>query len=199
MLNYRDLDWRLIGAVLLLSLIGEVLIMSAQYHAESEYRQNFYLRQLLWLLFAIIAFITVIHLPLRLFDVGAYMFYGVALALLVLVLVIGTSKLGGARRFFVLGPISLAPSDIGKVALVLALSRFFAYTKLPVVSWRRLLLSAAFMLLPAVMILRQPDLGTSLVFFVILFVLWLWSGLSPAYLFLILSPLVSLVAASHWL
>jgi rod shape determining protein RodA len=52
---------------------------------------------------------------------------------------------------------------------------------------------------PVALILKQPDLGTALVFFVILFALWFWSGLSPGYLFLILSPLVSLVAASHWL
>ena len=42
MLNYRDLDWKLIGAVLLLSLIGILLIMSAQYYADSSYRQTFY-------------------------------------------------------------------------------------------------------------------------------------------------------------
>jgi rod shape determining protein RodA len=197
MLNYRDLDWKLIGAVLMLSLIGVLLIMSAQHHAESTYRQTYYHRQLLWLLVAIIAFAVVIHLPLRLFDVGAYLLYGSAILLLVLVLVVGSSKLGGARRFFILGPLSLAPSDIAKVALVLALSRFFAYTKLPVTSSRRLALSAAFMLLPVVLILKQPDLGTSLVFFVVLFALWFWSGLSPGYLFLILSPLLSLVAASY--
>ncbi len=199
MLKYGDLDWKLILAVLALSLIGVLLIMSAQYHAESSYRQTFYLRQLLWLLVAIVAFAVVIHLPLRLFDLSAYLLYGISVALLILVLLVGSSKLGGARRFFTFGPISLAPSDIAKIALLLALSRFLAYTKLPVTSKRRLFLSAVMTLIPAVLILRQPDLGTSLVFFVILFALWFWSGLSLGYLFLIISPLVSLVAASHWL
>ncbi|MCP4684633.1 MAG: rod shape-determining protein RodA [bacterium] len=199
MLNYADLDWKLIGAVLLLSLIGVLLIMSAQYYADSEYRQTFYARQLLWLLFALIAFAVVIHLPLRLFDVGAYLLYGVSLTLLVLVLVLGSSRLGDANRFFTFGPISLAPSDIAKIAFVLAISRFFAYSKLAVTSKRRLAISAMMCLLPVALILRQPDLGTALVFFVVLFALWFWSGLSPGYLFLILSPLVSLVAASHWL
>jgi len=199
MLNYRDLDWKLIGAVLLLSLIGVLLIMSAQYYAESEYRQAFYARQLLWLLFALIAFAVVIHLPLRLFDVGAYLLYGISLALLIMVLIFGSSRLGDANRFFTFGPISLAPSDIAKIAFVLAISRFFAYTKLPVTSKRRLAVSAMMCVIPVALILKQPDLGTALVFFVVLFALWFWSGLSPGYLFLILSPLVSLVAASHWL
>lgn len=199
MLRYGDLDWKLIIAVLLLSLIGIMLIMSAQFHADSTYRQNFYERQLLWLVIALVVFAVVIHLPMRLFDVGGYLLYGVAIALLALVLIIGSSKLGGAKRFFVLGPINLAPSDIAKITVVLALARFFAYTKLPPTSFGRFLISMSLALVPAAMILKQPDLGTALVFSIILFALWFWSGLSPGYLFLILSPLASLVTASHWL
>jgi rod shape determining protein RodA len=199
MLKYGDLDWKLIGAVLALSLIGILLIMSAQYHAESDYRQHFYQRQLIWLGIALVVFAVIIHLPMRLFDISAYLLFAVSLALLGLVLAFGSSKLGGATRFFTFGPISLAPSDIAKVALILALSRFLAYTKLPVTSKRRLAVSAILAVIPAALILRQPDLGTSLVFFVVLLVLWFWSGLSVGYLFLILSPLASLVAASHWL
>ncbi len=198
MLNYRELDWQLIGAVLLLSLIGVLLIMSAQFYADSDFERDYFQRQLLWLAIALVAFVVVVHLPLRLMDFGAYLFYAVALGLLILVLLVGSTRLG-ATRWFSFGPINIAPSDIAKLALVLALSRFFAYTKLPPTSKRRLALSALMMLIPAVLILKQPDLGTSLVFFVILFVLWFWSGLSPWYMVLVLSPIVSLVAASHWL
>ncbi|MCK4372234.1 MAG: rod shape-determining protein RodA [candidate division Zixibacteria bacterium] len=198
MLNYRDLDWRIISAALFLSMIGILLIMSAQHYADSAYLQGFYLRQSLWLLIALTAFAVVIHLPLRLFDVSAYLFFGIALSLLVLVLLVGSSRMG-ATRWLSLGPINLAPSDVAKLALVLALSRFFAYTKLPPASKRRLAFTAILTLIPVMLILKQPDLGTSLVFWIILFALWFWSGLSPVYLILILSPLASLVAASHWL
>jgi rod shape determining protein RodA len=77
----------------------------------------------------------------------------------------------------------------------LTLARFFAYTKLPVTSKRRLLLSLILTAIPLALVVRQPDLGTALVFPVILLVMWFWSGLSPWFLLLILSPLVSLVAA----
>ncbi len=198
MLNYRDLDWRIISAALFLSMIGILLIMSAQHYADSAYSQGFYLRQSLWLLIALVAFAVVIHLPLRLFDVSAYLFFGITLSLLVLVLLVGSSRMG-ATRWFSFGPINLAPSDVAKLAVVLALSRFFAYTKLPPASKRRLAFTAILTLIPVMLILKQPDLGTSLVFWIILFALWFWSGLSPVYLILILSPLASLVAASHWL
>ncbi len=195
-LNYRELDWKLIGVVLLLSLIGILLIMSAQHYAKSSFERTYYLRQLLWLGIALFVFAVVIHIPLRVFDLTAYLLYAITVILLILVLVVGSPHMG-AMRWFSFGPINFAPSDIAKLTLVLALARFFAYTKLPPISKRRLALSAMLTVIPVALILKQPDLGTSLVFFVILFALWFWSGLPPLYLALILSPLVSLIAASH--
>jgi len=197
-LDYRQLDWRLIGAVLLLSLIGILLIMSAQYYADSDYAQNYFQRQLLWLAIALSVFTVVIHLPYRLFDVTAYLMYAVVLGLLVLVLFVGSTRTG-ATRWFSFGPINLAPSDIAKLTLIFALARFLAYTKLGSASKRRLALSFLLTMVPMMLILRQPDLGTAMVFPVILFGLWFWSGLSPLYLVLILSPIVSLITAWHWL
>jgi rod shape determining protein RodA len=198
MLNYASLDWRLIGAALFLSLFGILLIMSAQYYADSAFQQHYYLRQSMWLVIALVVFAIVLHLPLRLFDFLAPLLYVVSVGLLILVLFVGSARMG-ALRWFSFGPINFAPSDFAKVALIFVLARFFAYTKWSVISKRRLALSALLTLIPVALILKQPDLGTSLVFFVILFALWFWSGLSPLYMLLIISPLISLVAASHWL
>jgi len=197
MLGYRELDWKLIGAVLLLSLIGILLIFAAQHHADNEYVRHYYLRQSMWLVIALAVFAAIIHSPLRLFDYTAYLLYGVSVLLLILVLFVGTPRMG-AMRWFSFGPMNLAPADIAKVTLLFAMARFLAYTKLPVASKRRLAISAMLTAVPMMLILKQPDLGTSLVFPVMLFGLWFWSGLSPLYMILILSPLVSLVAASHW-
>jgi len=198
MLNYGALDWRLIGAVILLTLIGVVLIMSAQHGAGTDYERSYYLRQLMWLVVALVAFAVVIHLPLRLLDATAYMGYAVVLILLGLVLFVGSSR-SGATRWFSFGFINFAPSDVAKLTVLLALSRFFAYSKLPPASKRRLAMSAMLVAVPVALILKQPDLGTSLVFWAILFGLWFWSGLAPGYLILIVSPIVSFAAAFHWL
>jgi len=195
-LDYKLLDWKLISATLALSLIGVLLIRSAQHFADSSYQQTYYLRQLIWLAFALAVFLAVVHIPLRLFDVSAYVMLGASVFLLILVLLVGSSHMG-ATRWFSFGPVNLTPSDIAKLAVLVALSRFFAYTKLPPASKRRLAISAFLVALPVALILKQPDLGTSLVFWVILFSLWFWSGLSPIYLVLILSPIASLIAASH--
>ena len=198
MLNYRDLDWKLIVAVLALSLIGIGLIMSAQFHAESDYQKTYFERQSIWLAMSFLLFAIMIHLPMRLYDLSAYLLWGIAIILLIAVLLFGTSR-GGALRWISFGPMNLAPSDIAKLAVVLTLARFLAYTKLPTNSFRRLVVSCLLVAVPLMLILKQPDLGTSLVFIVILFIAWFWSGLSPWFLLMLVSPVLSLITASHWL
>ncbi|MEW5993116.1 MAG: rod shape-determining protein RodA [Candidatus Zixiibacteriota bacterium] len=188
-IEYRQLDWKLIAAALILSLIGILLIMAAQYHADDS---SHFLKQFIWLAVALGMFAVVIHLPLRLFDVTAYLFYAISVGLLILVLLVGTPRMG-ALRWFSFGPVNLTPSDIAKVTLVLALSRYLAYSKLQPTSTRRLAVTVALVLVPVLLIIRQPDLGTSLVFLVVLCVLWFWGGLSPVYLGLILSPIIALI------
>ena len=197
-LDYKQLDWKLIGAALLLSLIGILLIYSAQFDATSETSQNFYMKQMIWVGLALLVFLIVINIPLRMIDFMAYLFYALGLVLLMLVFFVGHAKYGAAR-WFSLGAINVTPSDIAKLALLIALSRFLAYTKLRTHSLSRLLISVAITFVPVAMVIGQPDLGTSLVFVALLFSLWYWSGMSPFYIILIISPLISLLAAFHWL
>jgi len=198
MLDYKQLDWKLIGAALALSIIGIFLIYSAQYDVQTGDSMNYYSRQIIWLAIALTLLVVMIHIPLRMIDFFSYIGYIVAFILLVLVLIIGQSK-GGAARWFSLGPVNFTPSDIAKLALMAALSRFLAYSKLPPESIKRLFISALLTIIPVVLILKQPDLGTSMVFVALLFSLWFWSGLSPFYLLLIVSPMFSLIAAFHWI
>ncbi|MFZ1682900.1 MAG: rod shape-determining protein RodA [Candidatus Zixiibacteriota bacterium] len=198
MIKYRELDWKLIGAFLVLSIIGIVVIFSAQYYAESAHRQTFYLRQMIWLGLALVGFALTVNLPQRLFDAGSYWLYLAGVLMLVAVLAMGQARMG-ASRWFDLGPISFSPSDLAKLGVLLTLSRFFAYTKLPASSKRRLAFSGILVVIPMMLILKQPDLGTSLVFPVMLAALWFWSGLSIWYLLLISTPILSMIAAYYWL
>lgn len=197
-LKYRELDWQLIGAALVLSVVGVLLIMSALHYSDSTFQQEYFVRQIIWLAIALAVFAFVVHLPIRLYDFGAYLLYALALILLVAVLFWGTSRMG-SMRWFSFGLINFAPADLAKLAVVFGLARYLAYSKLPPTSKRRLAFTALLAIVPMMLILKQPDLGTSLVFPVLLIALWFWSGLRPIYLLLILSPFVSLLAATHWI
>jgi rod shape determining protein RodA len=197
-IEYRQLDWRLIIAALALSMIGIILIYSAQFDTSIGESQLFYKKQMIWLLISLIGFGILIHLPMRMLDFFSYIFYAIALVLLLLVFFIGHAKYGAAR-WFSLGIFNVTPSDIAKLALLFTLSRFLAYSKRSPESKRRLFLSAAMTAILIIPILRQPDLGTSMVFVALLLSLWFWAGLSPIYLTLIVSPFISLLAAFHWM
>jgi len=197
MLIYKQIDWKLFAAALILSVIGILLIFSAQYDATTGQSLPFYSKQIVWLVFALFVVIVLIHIPMRIIDFFSYPMYVFALVLLILVLFFGYSKTGASRSFY-LGPAHLTPSDIAKLALMFTLARFLAYSKRSPHSIPRLFISGLLALIPTMLVMRQPDLGTSLVFVVLLFSLWYWSGLSPYYLILIVSPLLSLLAAFHW-
>lgn len=197
-LRLPDFDRKLVAAAFLLSFIGILLIYSAQYHSDDPSARSLYVKQAVWLVIALIGFLGTISLPPRFYDFIAYIFYGFMLLLLLLVLLAGSARMGAAR-WFSLGPMNFQPSELAKLAALLALARFFAYTKWAPDSKRRLTLSLLLVAVPAMLILKQPDLGTALVYFVLLFSLWFFSGLSPLILLLIVSPLISLVAAFHWL
>lgn len=197
-LRWREIDWKLVGAALLLSVIGIAVIFSSLYYSGDAGMKHYYLKQLVWLVIALGAFAVTVSQPIRLYDFVAYIFYAVMVLMLAAVLVVGSSQFGAAR-WFSLGPINFQPSEFAKLAVLLALARFFAYTKLPPESKKRLVLSFILVAIPAALILKQPDLGTSLVYFMLLFSLWFFSGLPPLYLILIVSPIISLVMAFHWL
>jgi len=197
-LNYKQLDMRLIMASLLLSMIGILLIYSAQFDAATGHSANFFMKQIIWLTVAMVIFAIQIHFPLKMFDFLSYFFYIIAILLLGLVFLVGEKKLG-ATRWLSFGNISITPSEIAKLAFMFALARFLAYSKLKPESLIRLIITAILAIIPFVLVLLQPDLGTSIVFFVLLLSLWFWSGLSPFYIILIISPMISLIAAFHWM
>ena len=106
--------------------------------------------------------LSVAMIDIRFWYRAAWPFYGVSALLLVLVDLKGTKGMG-AQRWLELGPLSLQPSELMKVALVMVLARYFAnlsYAEIgrPI----RLLVPAGLVLLPAALVLKQPDLGTAL-------------------------------------
>ena len=84
MLEYRQLDWKLIGAAFVLSVIGIILIYSAQYDAQTGESMHYYYRQIIWLAIAIVMLLILIHIPLRMIDFFSYLGYIAAFILLVL-------------------------------------------------------------------------------------------------------------------
>jgi rod shape determining protein RodA len=196
-LRSKEFDLTLLIAALLLSVIGILLIYSAKLHSENPAERVIYVKQMVWVLLGLSACILTFLVPLRFYEIFSYPIWVFSILTLILILMIGSSKMGAAR-WISIGGFNIQPSEFAKIAAIFPLARYLAYSKRSVYSFRWLVTVIGMALLPALLILRQPDLGTSLVFFAILISMLFWSGVPLFYLFLIVSPFISLICASHW-
>jgi rod shape determining protein RodA len=107
--------------------------------------------------------------------------YWVSVALLIAVHVMGTSR-NGARRWLDLGPVQFQPSELAKLAFLFAMANFLARPATELRSSGVFLKALALTLLPLVLILKQPDLGSSLVFLPITLVMMIVAGVPSRFI-----------------
>jgi len=153
-----SLNW---GLVLLLTAIAS-FGFAMLYSAANGDLQPLAAKQMMRYGVALALMITVAVVDIRVWLRGAYIVFGIAFVLLVAVEVRGAIGMG-AQRWIDLGLIQLQPSELMKVALMLALARYFhGLTIEEIGKPLRLIVPALFILMPAVLVLKQPDLGTAL-------------------------------------
>lgn len=155
-------DWLLLGLTLVITAGGLATIFSATEAREHAGFMNnpLVVRQSIYAGAGFLGMIAVILIDYRRFERYAYVIYAGCLLLLLAVPVVGTMG-GGARRWLSLGPVSIQPSEMVKIGLVIALARYFHRSQ-ATGDVRLVDALPAFVLLaaPAALILAQPDLGT---------------------------------------
>ena len=188
----RELDISLLLAVLATAAIGITMIYSATFNWDLGSAGAVYKKQIVWAALALIALVFTVAIPLKFYYAFAYILYGVAIFLLILVLEFGD------RRWFNLGPMHVQPSELAKIATVLALARYLSRRNLNLDRVRTFVAPLVLVMIPALLVYKQPDLGTSLVFWAILLPVLYWAGLRPIVMFFIVSPFLSLICAFHY-
>ena len=190
----RDFDWGLLGITMAITILGLVEIYSA---TRNTPWQEAHLKQIMWIglglallwVFSAIDYNILIH--------HAPAFYAIAVALLLLILVIGT-VVGGARRWLPMpGGATLQVSEFVKVVLVLLMARFFSGLHPETVSVKNLLKIAALFAAPMFLVARQPDLSTALSYAPILFMGVFIAGLRWKYV-LVLALAGALILPLAW-
>lgn len=182
-------DWTLLLPAVVLSLIG-MLTMSTFGQGASLAP-----RQMLWL-----AISLCVYAGLSVFDVRflrrtsvVVSLYGVALVLLVLVLVT-TQAVMGAHAWFSLGPISFQPADLAKLAIIILLAKYLSRRYVAIGDFRHIIISGAYTFALAFLILIEPDMGNTIIFFVLWLGMMLVSGISKKHLAFL--GIVAIIAAS---
>jgi rod shape determining protein RodA len=154
-----EVNW---GLVLLICLIGFAGIAMLYSVAGARF-QPWALKQMGHFTLGLIVLLAAAMIDIRVWMSLAYPAYGLALLLLVAVDVVGHVGLG-AQRWISLGPLDLQPSELMKIALVLALARFLHGKSIEEVSKPGpLAIGLAMIGIPAVFVVLQPNLGTTLI------------------------------------
>ncbi|RPJ42978.1 MAG: rod shape-determining protein RodA [Candidatus Latescibacterota bacterium] len=191
-LAIHTFDWTLLGATLGIILFGLVVLYSASHTTGGA--EPYHLRQLLWLLLGFAALGFGVAVPYRTLDFLAIPAYGLSLLLLIVLSILSA---GRVERWIDIGPFSLQPSELAKISLVLIMARVLADRPTERLGLRDFLVPGLVAGVPFLLVLRQPDLGTALVFGAILVPMLFWAGLPERALLFVLSPVVGLLASSH--
>lgn len=148
-------DWPLLATGVFLLGMGLLTLWSLS-------PNGLFLRQLLWAGVGFAGFLVLISIDYRVLASLAYPAYALGVGALAFVLLWGHSA-QGARRWLSLGIVTVQPSELFKLAFVLALARYLAGRELRPEGRGGLLVPLGLLALPAILIVRQPDLGTALV------------------------------------
>ncbi len=188
--------------ILALSAFGTAMIYSAgQLDVPDPSVIGAWKRQLSWLGISIVALALVMRIQVKWFEWAALPLYVIAIGALVLTLFIGTGAgtAQGSKSWLRFGTFSIQPAQFANLATVLMLGRLMG-------SWREVpqSLSALWkpivvVVVPLVLVLGQPDLGTAMVFGAVLLATMYWAGTPAGVLFMLLSPLPALfLAVQSW-
>jgi len=185
-------DWPLLVCALLVIGCGLLTVLSAT-HVPGRLFSGLFVRQATWAALGLIGLLAALSFDYHWLDRYWYLLYGGAVVLLAATALIGSSG-GGARRWISIGPASLQTSEFAKLALVVALAGYLHRQvddrRLPV---RALLVPLLLFAVPALLILKQPDLGTVMVLALTVGTVLLLAGLRLRLILIFIAVLVPAV------
>ena len=156
-------DWGLLALTLAIGAAGLVALYSAVSAGVVKPDTALFKKQLVWYGVGMIVMVFCFLFDYKQYERFANVIYLASVGSLVAVLFFG-KYVGGSKRWLALGPFSLQPSEMAKVAVIIVLSRYFAkLINTDGMTLRDLVFPALLTAVPFALIVRQPDLGTAMV------------------------------------
>jgi len=190
-------DWSLFGLSLVLLTVGLIAMYSAAGQTEGAQLQNNFQRQLLWAGLGMGVLSVAYLVQKKVIYEWSYVFYAVSFLLLCLTLFLGQGA--GSSRWIELGPFQVQPSEVMKIALIVALAKYLSGHRRDLDHPRNLVVPFLLTLVPMAIVFKQPDLGTAMVYVAILFPMLYWANVPLFHLFCIMAPLMSILTAFNFI
>ena len=201
-MKFAGIDRPLASVAFVLILYGIVVMYSAGQTDVATSAAGVWHRQFVWLGLGLVVGFIAFKTSFRLLEWVAPAIYLFSLLLLLVVLVVGTGAgtAEGTKSWLAIGGHRIGqPSELAKLGTVLMLARYLSSLKEPPRSLRDLGIPCGIVGIPFLLVMKQPDLGSAIVFIGIFFAMLFWAGVRPRMLFMVVSPAVSLLMAfSNW-
>jgi rod shape determining protein RodA len=191
-------DWPLPALAFLLTAFGIAMVYSAGQTDVPTFVERIWRTQLVWFLLGAAVAYAISRTSVRLLEWGSVWVYLGACVLLLLLMFIGSGAgtAASTKSWLTIGGVRLGqPSELAKIAVVLMLARVLSAQRVTPTSLFGLWRPALITLVPWLLIMAQPDLGTGIVFLGIFFAMLFWSGVSWPLLLMVASPAISLILA----
>lgn len=183
--------------VFLLCISGLIALYSASLHVEAPFFKKVIGKQILWMIVGLLAILVVFFAQRKLLFNGALILYWIGIALIIAPYFIGNS-VAGANRWIVLGPFHFQPSEFMKIIVIIGIARYLSKNDLVISDFKSLIIPLFLALLPMAIVLKQPDLGTSMIYIILVFPMLIWAGARIYHLFIIIAPVISILTAFNF-
>ena len=182
----RDLDWPLLIVTLILCGLGVLQIYSA---TQGTHWADAWWKQIIWVTSGLAMMWLVAMVDYHSLLGRVIYFYAVCIGLLILTLVLGNKVFGSTRWIRVAG-FTLQTSEFVKIVLILLVAKYVTDLKSDSLDWKDLAKLAGFVVVPMALVMKEPDLGTSLTYIPVLVCGVLMAGIRWKYLLIITAILV---------
>ncbi len=188
--SLRNYDFRLVFYVIVLSLIGIAVIGSAD--------SSFQNKQVLGLILGLVCMVVVSLIDYEYLIKFAWIFYAIGIILLVLVQLIG-EEVNYATRWLSIAGITFQPSEICKVFIILFFAYLFMKYHESINTVQMIAVSVVFLAIPLALILKEPDLSTSIIVVLIFATMIFMAGLNYKIVGSVVAIVVALTSIGLWL
>ena len=186
-----DANWSIILPVFSLIFIGLVILYSTK--GDLILMESNFFKHLIFFSLGLVVFYLIQLIRSTFFYETAYFLYFLLIVLLMATFFMPEKF--GASRWIVIGSFRFQPSEFGKIVIVFALSKFLSDYRGDKDNFFLICSVLMIAFLPAVLIFQQPDLGTAIIFPAITYPMLFWAGVRSFHLFVVISPLLSILAA----
>jgi len=188
----KKIDWIFMGSLFALIGIGIMLVYSATSNTDLIWYKTEWFKQIIHFAAGFVIAAIIVFLPPRSWKNIAWISYAISIIALFWVVNSGhVSK--GAGRWLDIAGFRFQPSEFAKIAYLLVSSLWLSRNGVSLVQPKTLLIPGLLFIVPFLLVLKQPNLSTALVFTVITLVHFYWAGFRLVDLFLFISPVISVI------